>query len=519
MTNRLEEPILDSGTRFVNFFEGRILTGRDLSDQQFAERRQRLALGRALGSGIVYGLEVTLDNTSGSNVAPVLSVARGLAVARDGGTLALASPKKVELVQALSEAGGGRADLFGPCVNQQPGTQLPAGVGFYLLTIGPASSFEEEAPKSGIGSGGIADGCGRRYATLGVQFRLVRIDPAASAGDNSGIASEIATLMGQTNTAALSRLRNLLTHILLGTEETWPFSVDPFETVGTASRWTIYGMLDELGAGTEPTLSACEVPIAALYWTPSGLGFLDDRSVRRRCTLMPIDAAWPLVHSERRAAEAEAMLFQFEAQLRWLQSLIGMNGPRATRDFRFLPPAGVLRMPNATDFFSGLNVEGPIDLDRARFLAVLEAGRSHPALDLEASPPPGIRLFRVGGAEDWLLYTDARIPSTEVAAAEKAALEDRIAVLEEQLAAPGVIRGRLMIRYVFGAGEVTQPLPNQPVVAIDAEGTETTTTSDTDGYYSLSLQPGVYSLRFFDGTVRSGLEVVRGGELVENFAP
>ena len=52
MTYRLEEPILEDGVRFVNFFEGRILTGRDLTDEQAADRAQRLRLGRAVGRSL-----------------------------------------------------------------------------------------------------------------------------------------------------------------------------------------------------------------------------------------------------------------------------------------------------------------------------------------------------------------------------------------------------------------------------------------------------------------------------------
>jgi hypothetical protein len=430
MTIRLEEPVLDNGTRFVNFFEGRILTGRDLSDQQAADRRQRLRLGRSIGPGIVRGLEASLDTVSGTAQAPVLRVSPGLAISRTGEALEIASTKRVELVRALSEAAGGRADLFGPCVNQAPGEQLPAGVGIYLLTIGPASAFEEEAPKAGLGSNGVADGCGRRYATLGVRFRLIRIEPSAPGSGNPTIATEIGTLLGSTGTTAVSRLRNLLTHAFLGTEQVARFAADPFDTTGGASTWARYGLLDALGAGNAPLLDPCEVPIAALYWTMAGVGFVDRYMVRRRLGLMPIDARWPLIHSERRAAEAEAMLFQFQAQLGWLQDTLPSPGPLATRDFRFLPPAGLLRMSSATAFFSGLSVEAPVDLAPARFLAVLESGRAYPAIDLAAKPAPTIRLFRVGGASSWLLYTDARIPSPE---AEAARTEARLAALEDKV--------------------------------------------------------------------------------------
>ena len=45
----LQNPILDGGIRSVNFFNGRLLTARDLSREQDANREATNRLGQALG--------------------------------------------------------------------------------------------------------------------------------------------------------------------------------------------------------------------------------------------------------------------------------------------------------------------------------------------------------------------------------------------------------------------------------------------------------------------------------------
>ena len=57
----LLEPIVENGIKNTNFFEGRLLTGRDLREQETADREHRRQLGRAIGAGIVEGLEVEID--------------------------------------------------------------------------------------------------------------------------------------------------------------------------------------------------------------------------------------------------------------------------------------------------------------------------------------------------------------------------------------------------------------------------------------------------------------------------
>ena len=58
MAANLLTPILNTDIRNTHFFNGRVLTAEDLSQEQEANRRQHWLLGQALGEGVVHGLEV-----------------------------------------------------------------------------------------------------------------------------------------------------------------------------------------------------------------------------------------------------------------------------------------------------------------------------------------------------------------------------------------------------------------------------------------------------------------------------
>lgn len=514
MTYRLEEPILEDGVRFVNFFEGRILTGRDLTDEQAADRAQRLRLGRAVGAGVISGLEVTRDAASdggggagggaGGAAAPVVSVAPGLAVTAEGEALELRSSRTVALARAAEAADAASNDLFGPCAGQAPGSALPAGVGLYLLTLGPASGFQEEAPMAGIGAAeaGVGTGCGKRYATRGVAFRLIRVDQALAAGGGA-LAAEIAGLMTRTDLPGRSRLRNLAANALHGTGARDGFARDPFATLaaGGGSSWAARGLLDALREGDAPLLAPCEVPLALIHWTLAGIGFVDAPAARLRPGADPLAQPWPLVHAARAEAQSEALRAQFQAQHAWLTAALPANAfQSALRDYRFLPATGLVPSFGADSFFQGIPIEGPTTIPAARMLAVLEAGRACPAIDLMADPRPAIRLIRVEGTEGWYLFADARLPLAEAQAARIAALEDAVSALQEAMAAPATVRGGARYRPNYAAALIDAPIGGLTILALDAAGNEAgRTVTEPTGAYEMKLPPGVYRLTTLSG--------------------
>src|SRR5580765_2275880 len=88
---QLQPPLADGGIRSVNFFNGRLLAGKDLSREQAARREADARLGRALGDGVAFGLEVARDQSLDKPAAPVLNIKAGLAINRLGQTLRLAA--------------------------------------------------------------------------------------------------------------------------------------------------------------------------------------------------------------------------------------------------------------------------------------------------------------------------------------------------------------------------------------------------------------------------------------------
>src|SRR5213595_773753 len=89
MTNNLLTPILNDRTRSVNFFNGRLLTGEDLTAEQKANRVAHGLLGQAVGSGVSHGLEVAEATLSSTKQSPVLAIRQGLAFNRNGAALLL----------------------------------------------------------------------------------------------------------------------------------------------------------------------------------------------------------------------------------------------------------------------------------------------------------------------------------------------------------------------------------------------------------------------------------------------
>ena len=79
-------PLLAEGIRAVNFFNGRRVTSGDLSRDQQARRDGDARLGQANGSGVVRGLEVSMDGVAGDRR---LAIKAGLAVNAAGQTLCL----------------------------------------------------------------------------------------------------------------------------------------------------------------------------------------------------------------------------------------------------------------------------------------------------------------------------------------------------------------------------------------------------------------------------------------------
>lgn len=318
----LDTPYLDDGIRSVNFFNGRLLTGEDLSQEQRARRRALELLGRAAGEGVAHGLEVTAAIGGSTATAPVVTVKSGLAVNRLGQPVSLPADVEVSLLTPASRktAAGPEAGAFGAC-DGIPSVYV-AGTGVYLFTIAPAYGTQGKARASGLGT--APSPCGAKHLVEGIQFRLLRLDvPDADLDD-------------------AARLRNRVAHACLGTNDAalQAFLANPF-----APPPERYGLVDRLRDGR---LGDCEVPLATIHWTAAaGIRWVDLWSVRRRISRVAFaEPLGPLV-GERIAREREAMVWQFQDQIADV-SFSARPGATARAAYSHLPPVGLLPLGTGT---------------------------------------------------------------------------------------------------------------------------------------------------------------------------
>jgi hypothetical protein len=331
---QLQQPLKDGGIRSVNFFNGRLLSGKDLSREQAARRDADARLGLAIGDGVAFGLEAVRDIDLDKPAAPVLRIRAGLAVNRQGQTLRLLGDISVALTRSFD---AGAADcVFANCTPLQGGTYV-AGAGVYLLTIAPTQLNEGRAPTNGLDPLTVA--CNTDAIVEAVQFRLIAVNPLRFAGLDP----------------ASLQFRNLLAYLCYGVEARAKSGIDPWRADPPR-----YGLIDDL---RDVGLDDRDVPLALLFWTASGLQFVDMWAARRillepdalsgyafpRDPLDPDDlASFAFIARRRRLVEAHAMCAQFQQHL---GDLLAASPDPATvvaiDHFRYLPPFGIVPLQRA----------------------------------------------------------------------------------------------------------------------------------------------------------------------------
>jgi hypothetical protein len=314
-------PIPNDRTKLINFFNGRLLTGEDLTNDQGAFRAVDRLLGQAAGPGVVYGLEVRESDKSNTVQTPVLAVTAGLAFNRKGVALLLNQDTEIALVRPPGAANGSTS-IFQDCAPVQNGAYI-AGAGVYLLTIGPASAQEGLAEVVGVNTAQAA--CNSRYNVDAVQFRLVPIQ------------------LTETELGDTSHLRNLVAYKCFGVGESLVAEWNAFPANPFGEPPAGYGLLDAMRAAK--ALSDCEAPLATLYWTAtSGLVFVDMWSARRRITRDMDSNRWQALVGDRRSSDAEATFQQFQDHIESIRRSEAalLRSIAAANRFRFLPPAGIL---------------------------------------------------------------------------------------------------------------------------------------------------------------------------------
>jgi hypothetical protein len=383
-TTALLTPIVDGAIRSIKFFNGRLLTGEDLTTEQTANREARNRVGVAVGDGVVSGLEVSINQAVTS--PPTVTVQPGLAVNRHGKPLRLSAPVDVTLVQSASSATTAPAPQpggFAVCLPPSTTAYVSDG-NVYVLTLAPVQTTEGRTQISNLGSG--ADACNTKYLVDAVELRLVQLKLTAA------------------DLATPALVQNVVASKLFGYANAVAFATNPFGAQAPAGS-----PLDALTAGQ---LLASEVPLATLYWTKAGgLVYVDMWSVRRTVAGPRGAAPWESRLDPSHAERARAMLLQFQEQLDDLRKAPSPASATAATSFRYLPPAGLLPINNAqgfvtATFFGSVTLCDPIYVEGSKVESLLRVSLGYPPIDLQS--PQMVFVYHV--FENALALTGASPP-------------------------------------------------------------------------------------------------------------
>lgn len=371
----LQQAITEGGIESVNFFNGRLLTGQDLSREQAARRKVEERIGLGLGTGIVFGLDVRRAPTDADDALPGVSIGAGLAVNAAGEVLQLAAPETIRLSRIASSGPTGPLG-FGDCTPALSGTYL-AGEGLYLLTLAPASVATGRAASNGLGGAAVA--CNTDADIAAVQFRLLEIRPQLYADLD----------------LAAPDFRNRIAYRCFGD--------------GVLAEWG--NALLAGGARGDDLLVAMEgyglsphdLPLALVGFTGTrDFALLDADAVQRPLARPDAGGAGSFLASlaaPRRVATGHAMVQQFARHLADLTGPTGALGKLTARgSFPFLPPVGVLPYADgatAKSFFAGMTVRGPVHISAEQVETLVAESFTTPAI--RSSDDSVIWLYAVAG--------------------------------------------------------------------------------------------------------------------------
>ena len=369
-TRQLDRAVVDDGIRWLNFFNGRVLSAEDLRTDHDAITEARRQLGRGIGAGVVTGLEVSEAILVSSAGSPILAVKGGLAFNEDGQALELRRDITVGLMRVDAPTGGEGAD-FSNCDVVLPGT---TGHGVYVLTVGPAMSDSGKAVVAGLGN--MPADCNTAYSVEGVRFRLFPVPLREGDLDEPEL------------------LENRIAYRLFGGgNDTWRADQDPN---GPPAPPTLLEVMRASCFGSS------DVPLALIHWEPvEGIRFVDLWSVRRDAARRS-PAAHPGIRvGDDGAAVGMARFLQFQAQVALLRT--GSSAAEsvvASRHFEHLPPVGILPLPLGSSrgfdvlrFFEGLTARSEVHIEGAHVESLIRESFSYVPIQLAARE--AIRLYVV----------------------------------------------------------------------------------------------------------------------------
>lgn len=385
----------EQAIRDVNFFNGRLVTSRDMARTQEAQHEADARLGQGIGAGIVNGLEIGIADAGQRQ----LTITAGLAISGAGQTLCLGAAQVLALVPSADAAATAlAAGGFGPCGVLSGGGYV-AGNGLYLLTLAPLTISEGKAPVLALQPGNVR--CNTDAMVEAVQFRLLRVDAALLSG--------LGLDANPIGAAALSKWRSAVAYACFG----YPGLQDAHPLIATAPA---PALLDAMRKGN---LSDCEVPLGLVYLTASqGIAFVDAWAVRRRVAGEPASQAWSAWFGPQLDAVGEAQLAQFQQQLAEIPGT-SLAGLKASDWFSWLPAAGFLDASGARylDGLVFLDTRKPartVPLAPGDVRALLAQALRRDAVKLDiGSTRPRFRLYVVDGGPQFFVREAPNAPHAE----------------------------------------------------------------------------------------------------------
>ena len=414
----IQQPLLDGGIYSVNFFNGRLLSGEDLSTEQEGNRVVHARLGLSIGMGIVDGLNVTQSPPplpGEPDLGPTVTVSKGMAINSVGQTLLLNNDIIVQLVSTPNAGSSTPSQGTFSASQPSPIGQYVLGEGVYLLTIAFAQTNDGFSPVSvfsNSGAGSSTATCNTRYSVDTIRFRLIQL--TFSSG-----------LLGDPD-----HLRNRIAYRCFGFTEEFPNP--PPDSFGPFAQNT--RLLETLQQNSTIDLTY-DVPLAILGWSSDGnLDFIDTWSVRRRLIHQAFTSRWQDAIGDQRLAEAEAMFLQFQSEIDDIQQGVAvarlnvptaqsgqaasstLNKLSADQFFGFLPAAGYL--PVGKDSFDWKTFLGPLAppaitcVDRRFFRLILHNSffespiKVGPYADPDKTPSnePPVDVYQDASQPDFVLF-------------------------------------------------------------------------------------------------------------------
>lgn len=394
----LLEPIIESGIKNTNYFEGRLLSGKDLTEQEQANKQHRQQLGKILGHGVVNGLEVSLEKKGAGAEDPIVRINNGMAITLEGDVVELPiNYVDIQLSRSF-DSDKENPSGFQDCGELPTQTLVPSGAGLYILVMSPASAYREYAPKSGLQKQGIAQQCGRAYVVEGVQFRLVKFDPAQMPDISNETRNllntqylSVSSPVGSSDLKALSQMRNLVAHICFGTEGIATSTIDPAFINKPDTSIGLDALL-----GVEEGLASCDTPLALIYWNLEGIVFIDNWAVKRKSSHRDI-VAYSIPNFTRQSySRAEESRLQFQEQLAYLEVEVARvedtTGFNVKDYFRYLPPTGYLPLLvlgssqgfSEKAFFQDLSIRNSVFVESSALVPITQVAMTYRPIDLQS---------------------------------------------------------------------------------------------------------------------------------------